>query len=133
MVERQCSKAFEEAERRIKDDKDRVYEQGHHATKEPLNLSLVQKFSQGMPWVPVKECKERPNNGRLTFVTLLKEDQEPRMRQIFKELKDTNGLSKHVGRTAWMMEMQGALKASDSVEVKRQKEKPKKLCTRTVA
>ena len=36
---------------------------------------------------------------------LLKEDQEPRMRQIFKELKDTNGLAKHVGRTAWMMEM----------------------------
>ena len=84
----------------VVEGQDRVYEQGHHTTKEPLKFSFVKKFPQGMPWVPVKEDKERPNNGRLAFIMLLKEDQEPRMRQIFKELKDTNGLTKHVGRTA---------------------------------
>ena len=69
----------------------------------------------------MKEDKERPNNGRLTFVTLLKEDQKIRMRQIFKDLKNS---------TAWMMEMQGAQKASDSMEVKRQKEKKHRSCIR---
>ena len=71
----------------------------------------------------MKEDEERPNNGRLTFAMLLKEDQELHMWQIFKELKDTNGLTKHVGRTAWMMETQGAQKTSDSMEGQRQKEK----------
>ena len=44
------------------------------------------------------------------------------MRQIVRELKDTNGLTKHLGRNAWMMEMQSHVKVSDSVEVRRQKE-----------
>ena len=79
VIERQCSKASDETECRIKDGKDRVYGQGHHVTKEPLKFSFAKKSPQGMPWVPVKEDEESPNNGRLTFVMLLKEDQEPRM------------------------------------------------------
>ena len=76
-----------------------------------------------MPWVPVKGGEERLNNGRLTFVMLLKEDQEPRMRQIVRELKYTNGLAKFLGRNAWMMEIQSSVKACDSMEVRRQKER----------
>ena len=45
------------------------------------------------------------------------------MRQIVRELKDTNGLTKYLGRNAWMTEMQSSIKASDSMEVRRQKEK----------
>ena len=44
------------------------------------------------------------------------------MRQIVGELKDANGMTKHPGRNAWMMEMQSPVKASDSMEVRRQKE-----------
>ena len=76
-----------------------------------------------MPWVPLKSDEERPNNGRLAFVFLLKEDQEQRVRQVFKEIKDTSGLTKFVGRNAWMMEMQSNQKASNSMEVRRQKGK----------
>ena len=54
---------------------------------------------------------------------LLKGNQEPHMRQIVRKLKDTNGLTKYLGRNAWMMEMQSPIKASDSMEVRRQKEK----------
>ena len=76
-----------------------------------------------MPWVPLKDDEERPKNGRLAFVMLLEEDQEQRMRQIAKEIKDTSGLTKFVGRNAWMMEMQSNHKASDSMEIKRIKDK----------
>ena len=72
--------------------------------------------------MPVKGDEERPNNGRLTFVMLLKGNQESRMRQIVRELKDTNGLTKYLGRNAWMTEMQSSIKASDSMEVRRQKD-----------
>ena len=82
-----------------------LYDQSLHATKEPIKFALVKKFPRGMPWVPVKDDEERPNNGRLTFVMLLKGNQEPRMCQIVRELKDTNGLTKHLVRNAWMMEM----------------------------
>ena len=44
------------------------------------------------------------------------------MRQIVRELKDTNGVTKHLGRNAWMMEMQSTVKASDSMKIRRQKE-----------
>ena len=44
------------------------------------------------------------------------------MRQIVGKLKDTNGMTTHLGRNAWMMEMQNTVKASDSMEVSRQKE-----------
>ena len=66
-----------------------------------------------MPWVPVKGDKEKPNNGKLTFVMLLKENKERHIRQIVRELKDTNGLTKYMGRNAWMMEMQSSVKASN--------------------
>ena len=123
IVERQLMKAFVEAEGRVRKDEQGLYDQGHHATKEPIKFALVKKFPQGILWVPVKSDEDRPDNGRLIFVILLKENQEPRMRQIVKELKDTNRLTKFVGRNAWMMEMQSSVKASDSMEVRRQKEK----------
>ena len=88
-----------------------------------------------MPWAPLKGNKERPSNGRLAFVMLLKEDQEQRVRQIVKEIKDTSGLTKFVGRNAWMMKMQINHKASDSMEIKRIKNTPSlgmiilKFCT----
>lgn len=44
-------------------------------------------------------------------------------RQIFRELNDTNGLAKHASRNVLTMKMQGTQKASDSMEVKRRKEK----------
>ena len=53
---------------------------------------------------------------------LLKADQESRMRQIVRELKDTNGITKHLGRSPWMMEMQSTVKTSNSMEARRQKE-----------
>jgi len=83
----------------------------------------VKKYPTGMPWVPLKGDEERPNNGRLAFVLLLKEDQVQRMRQIAREITDTSGLTKFAGRNAWMMEMQSNHKANDSMEVKRIKEK----------
>ena len=83
----------------------------------------MKRFPTGMPWVPLKGDEERPNNGRLAFVMLLKEDQVQRMRQIAREISDTSGLTKFAGRNAWMMEMQSNHKANDSMEVKRIKEK----------
>ena len=77
-----------------------------------------------MPWVPIKEDEGRPNNGRLAFVMLLKEDQELRMRQIFKKLKGTNGLTKHVGTAVWMMEVQGAQKLQTKWKSKDKRKKP---------
>ena len=98
VVERQCRTAFEEAERRIKADQNCMYYQGHHVTKEPLKFYINKKYPSGMPWVPAKEDGDKANNGRLTFIMLLKEDQKPRMRQIFKDLKDTNVLANHLCR-----------------------------------
>ena len=72
--------------------------------------------------MPVISNEDRPNNGRLTFIVLLKGGQEFRMRQIVRELKDTNGMTKHLGRNARMMEMQSIVKASGSIEVRRQQE-----------
>ena len=46
----------------------------------------------------VKSDEDRQNNGRLTFIMLLKGDQESQMRQIDRELKDTNEMSKYLGR-----------------------------------
>ena len=123
VVEKYLMKATAEAEDRVKKDNLGLYDQSLHATKEPIKFTLVKKFPQGMPWVPVKGDEEKPNNGRLTFVMLLKGNQEPRMRQIARGVKDTNGLTKHLGRNAWMMEMQSSIKVSDSREVKRQKER----------
>jgi len=77
--------------------------------------------------VPVKGDEERPNNGRLTFVILLKENQEPRMRQIVRELKDTNGLTEFLRRNTWMMEMQSSVKASDSMEIRTRRQNEKIL------
>ena len=79
VVEKQLTKAIIEAEGRVKKDDSGLHDQSLHATKEPIKFALVKRFPQGMPWVPVKGDEERPNNGRLTFVMLLKENQEPRM------------------------------------------------------
>ena len=122
LVHSQLAKTIVKAEGRIRKDDSGRYDQNLHATSEPIKFALVKKFPQGMPWVPVKSDEDGSNNGRLIFIMLLKGDQESRMRQIVRELKDTNDLTKHLGRNAWMMEMQSTVKASDSMEVRRQKE-----------
>ena len=129
VVERQCRKAFEEAEHRTKDGKNGLYEQGHHGTKEPLKFSFVNSPRDAMG--AYQRERRKVNNGRLTFIMLLKEDQELHMRQNFKEFKDTTELTKHMGPVD-----DGNARcpeASDSVEVKRQKEKTQKQCTRMTA
>ena len=77
VVERQCGTAFEEAEHGIKADKNRMHDQGHHTKKELLKFSIIKKYPAEMSWVPTKEDEDRPNNCRLTFIMLLKEDQDP--------------------------------------------------------
>ena len=123
VTERQLKKAFAKVEDRVKNDEHGLYDQSLHVTDEPINFSVVKKYPSGMPWVPLKSNEERPNNGRMAFMLLLKENQEQRMRNVVKEIKDTSGLTKHVGRNAWMMEMQSNHKASDSMEIKRIKDK----------
>ena len=54
---------------------------------------------------------------------LLKENQEQHMWNVIKEIKDTSGLTRDVGRNAWIMEMQSNHKASNSMEIKRTKDK----------
>ena len=127
MVERQLTKAFIDAEGRVRKDELGLYDQNHHATTEPIKFALVKKFPQGMQWMPAKGDEERSNNDRLTFVMLLKKNQEPRMRQIVRELKDINGLTKLLGRNAWMMEMQSSVKASDSMEIRTRRQNEKIL------
>ena len=123
VVERQLKKAFVEAEDRVKKDEHGLYDQSLHATEEPIKFSVVKKYPSGMPWVPLKSDEERPNNGRMAFMLLLKEDQEQRVRDVIKEIKDICGLAKHMGKNAWMMKMQSNHKASNSMEVKRTKDK----------
>ena len=42
---------------------------------------------------------------------------------MIQEIKDTCGMTKRLGRNAWIMEMQSSHKSSDSMEVKRIKDK----------
>ena len=95
VMERQLKKAFAEAKDRVKNDEHGSYDQSLYVTDEPIKFSVVKKYPSGMPWVPLKRDEERPNNGRMTFVLLLKENQEQRMRNVVKEIKDTSGLTKH--------------------------------------
>ena len=53
----------------------------------------------------------------------VKAEQEQRLRDVLQEIKNTSGLAKRLGRNAWFMEMQSNHKSSDSVEVKRIKDK----------
>ena len=76
-----------------------------------------------MPWVPLKNDGVSPNNGGMVFSLSVKAEQEQRVRNLVREIKDTSGLTKYMGRNAWMMEMQSSHKASDSMEVKRTKDK----------
>ena len=76
VVHSELTKTIVEAEDRIRKDDSGLYDQSLHATTEPIKFVLVKKFPQGMPWVPVKSDKDRPNNGRLAFIMLLKGDQE---------------------------------------------------------
>ena len=50
---------------------------------------------------------------------LFKAEQGKRIRQILKELKDTNVLTKYFGRSAWTMQMQGPDEAPRTMEIKR--------------
>ena len=122
VVERQPKKVFNEAEDRVRKDELGLYDQSLHDTEEPIKFSVVKRYPSGMPWVPLKNDEERPNNGRMVFA-LLKADQEQRVRNFLKEIKDTSGMTKHMGKNDWMMEMQSGHKANDSMEIKRTKDK----------
>ena len=94
-----------------------------HDTEEPIQFSVVKRYPSGMPWVPLKNDEVRPNNGRMVFALLSKADQKQRVRDLLQEIKDTSGMTKHMGKNAWMMEMQSGHKANDSMEIKRTKDK----------
>ena len=123
VTERQLKKSLNEAEDRVRKDEFGLYDQSLHATEEPTKFSLVKRYPTGMPWVSLKSNEARPNNGRMVFVLPLKADHEQRMRNLLKEIKDTSGLCKHMGKNAWMMEMQSSHRASDSMDVKRTRDK----------
>ena len=123
VVERQCREAFEDGEKKIREDKQGIYDQSLHATKEPLVFALVKKYPTGMPWVVIKDGENRPNSGRMAFVLQIKAEQEPRVRQILKELKDTSCLGRYLGKNAWSMEMQASVGGNDDMAAKQKKNK----------
>ena len=98
VVERQCKCAFDDAEKKIKEDKHGLYDQSLHATNESLKFAVIKKYTTGMPWVEIKEGENRPNSGRIVLNIQIKAEQEPRFRQILKESKDTSGLSRYLGK-----------------------------------
>ena len=123
VVERQLKKVFDEAEDRVRKDEHGLYDKSLHDTEKPIRFSVVKRYPSGMPWVPLKNDEVRPNNGRMVFALLSKADQKQRVRDLLQEIKDTSGMTKHMGKNAWMMEMQSGHKANDSMEIKRTKDK----------
>ena len=57
MVKRGLTKAFNEAEERVKKDELGVYDQRLHNTEEPIEFSVIKRYPSGMPWVPLKMMK----------------------------------------------------------------------------
>ena len=123
LVKRQLTKVFDEAKDRARKDELGLYDKSLHDTEEPIQFSVIKRYPSGVPWVPLKNNEVRPNNGRMVFALLLKANQEERVRDFLKEIKDTSGMAKHMGKNALMMEMQSGHKASDSMEIKRTKDK----------
>ena len=80
IVERQCKRAFGDAETKIKEDKQGLYDKSLHATKEPLKFAVIKKYPTGMTWVEIKEGEDRPNSGRMFFQIQIKAEHEPRLR-----------------------------------------------------
>ena len=123
LVARQCKAAFEEAEKKIREDKQGLYDQSLHATKEPLEFAILKRYPTGMPWVVIKEGENRPDSGRMVFVIQIKAEQEPRLRQILTELKDTSRLGIYLGKHAWTMVMQVPVREGDDMATKQMKNK----------
>ena len=58
IVERQLMKSFIETEDRVRKDEHGLYDQGHHATKEPLKFALVKKFTK------CRGCQSKAMKGK---------------------------------------------------------------------
>ena len=92
----------------MRKDKLGLYDQNLHDTEEPIKFSVVKRYPSGMPWVPLKSDEVRPNNGKMVFALSVKAEQEQRVRDLIQEIKNTSGLTKRLGRNAWIMEMQSS-------------------------
>ena len=123
LVERQCKAAFEDGEKKIKGNKQGLYDQSLHAKNEPLQFAILKRWPTGLPWTNTQEGETRIDSGRMVFVIQIKAEQEPRLRQILMELKDTSCLGLHLGKHAWTMEMQAPIRDGDDMATKQKKNK----------
>ena len=93
-----------------------------HDSEDNIVFKLIKKFPTELSFRKCEERKQRPNIDRQVFVIQVKQEQEPRLRSLMTETKDTSSLNKHLCKTAWTMEMQTSMRDDDNMEVKQKKE-----------